>query len=148
MQKFIGFIFLSIFVATPVCAEWTAENCTSRGGRFFTDPNTGKVFCASEAIMNWWSANAWCQRHGGRLADIHDLCPGVGLTSGNACPNLTARNDALWRQSGQDNWTRNTIIQNGQIKVVVVARSNHSGGTPYLAFKSPAGVTGPVICDE
>ena len=117
MYKYIGIIALSILMATSVQAgKWTTENCTNRGGIIITgnkyDPNhpemdqggyctninqcPGREFCHSQKTMNWWSAMAWCEAHGGKLASMTSLCPTAvleetGYTARGSCPQADQR---------------------------------------------------------
>ena len=87
MKKYI-ILLLSLCVALPVYAEWTTENCTNRGGYIATGELNGKSFCVSKVKMNWWSANVWCQKHGGQLASATHVCPGTPLTEQRPCSNM------------------------------------------------------------
>ena len=87
MKKYIMIFVLEIsVVSTAMAATWTKENCTDRGGTVVSI--TGGTFCRSNITMNWWSANVWCQKHGGKLAGIADLCPGTAPAAGQNCPDL------------------------------------------------------------
>ena len=35
-------------------------------------------FCISNADLNWWSAENWCQSNGMHLPTIYEVCPGWG----------------------------------------------------------------------
>ena len=102
MKKIVVFLMCTCFFSTPVMAgmcdggtEIIAHKVTDPGCTAATDniaaTCNGKTFCKSNARMNWWSAHAWCESQGLKLANFSDMCPGVpqpsGATTGN-CPNL------------------------------------------------------------
>ena len=97
MKKYIGLIAFWLILSTQAhTTEWTAENCTNRGGIILSG-NLNGTFCASNTDMNWWSANVWCQRHGGQLADVSNACPGTPLNDKAACANFSANGaHPLW----------------------------------------------------
>lgn len=51
----------------------------------------GHYFCFSNQTMNWYSAHAWCDSQGRRLATIHEACDYDGQVYGSTyttgCPN-------------------------------------------------------------
>lgn len=53
----------------------------------------GHSFCFSNQDMNWYSAHAWCDSQGRRLATIHEACDYNGQVYGSTyttgCPNAT-----------------------------------------------------------
>ena len=87
MKKYIGLIGLGLILSTQsVATTWTDANCTNRGGTIVTT-NSGTKFCRSNAAMNWWRANVWCQRHGGQLASAQSVCQ-MAYQNNARCPNF------------------------------------------------------------
>ena len=76
MKKYIGLMALGLMCAQPALATtvtaWDADNCDAKGGVRRTVGGT--VFCVSTKNTNWWTAYAWCQALGGRMASIQELC--------------------------------------------------------------------------
>ena len=99
---------LAYLLLTPsVHAEWNETNCTNRGGTIVTGVNNNMKFCRSNVAMNWVSANVWCQKHGGQLADAKDACPGSDFSGKARCPNLP---QAGVMGGDNKNWLRNTTL--------------------------------------
>ena len=85
MYKYIWLAALMIVLSKQALAtEWTAENCTNRGGTIVTMSN-GTKLCRTTKPMNWWSANSWCQKHGGKLASIASVCASETPTLQGQC---------------------------------------------------------------
>ena len=89
MYKYIGLIIFAFAMsAAPIHdTTWTKENCTNRGGHIVYGKTSG-TFCQSGATMNWWSANVWCQKHGGKLATVFSACLFEAPFTNALCPNL------------------------------------------------------------
>ena len=91
MYKYLSLIILEIIFAEPVLAtDWNDSNCTNRGG-IIQDIN-GYKFCGGKNTMNWWSANIWCQKHGGQLAHITTACGFAAPFENAACVNKSLPN--------------------------------------------------------
>ena len=78
-----------MFAEPILAAEWNDTNCTNRGGTIVSG-TSGDTFCYSKRAMNWWSANVWCQKHGGVLSDYQTACNLSSPYAGAPCPNLVA----------------------------------------------------------
>ena len=115
-------------MATSAQADFW-DNCTAYGGTIITansygndksgglcnDPSNpeltnncnGKRFCLNSNTTNWWSAFAWCESIGGRLASFESICPGVQTNPNNttgACPNAKGTgNRGAWTKTGWKN---------------------------------------------
>ena len=137
-------LVLAYLLLTPsVHAEWNETNCTNRGGSIITGQNSIQ-FCASKVPMNWWSANVWCQKHGGQLAESADICPGVPLTMAELeCPNITNTNLPS-SNSSRISWLRNTVIMDEQLSGRVMYRGAHKA---YMQWKTPTNQAF-AICSE
>ena len=48
----------------------------------------GHEYCQSTGEMNWWSAYAWCEVQGMRLATIYEMCPDWAGSVNVDCTNL------------------------------------------------------------
>ena len=95
MKKIIVFLMCLCFVI-PTMAEQVELPCN--GGLIIT-ANNGTKFCRSNKTMNWWSAFAWCESQGLKLAEFKTMCPGVSQTSSNTdgdCPNLQGLGGDVW----------------------------------------------------
>ena len=66
MKKSAIILALALISATP------ALSCTN--GYEFHGSHSG-TYCISDIEMNWWSAFAWCQAQGYRLATFEEACP-------------------------------------------------------------------------
>ena len=76
---------------------------TCNGGFTLTGKQNGHVYCVSAAVMNWWSALAWCQSQNSQLADFSVICPNSSMTNTTgACSNMQHG------MSGQGGWTSST----------------------------------------
>ena len=68
------------------------------GGTEITAKN-GAKFCKSDKTMDWWTAFAWCESQGRKLADFSVMCPGIPQQLADkkgACPNLQGLGDNVW----------------------------------------------------
>ena len=111
-------IFLACLVAlmstTPVYS-YTGE---CKGGTIITANDGKTTFCRSNVQMNWWSAQAWCQVNGSRLATIYEMCPSWdGNTGSDKCPELKG-------PDGSDSKYRWSSTVNGNDKAFVLYPSN------------------------
>ena len=51
-------------------------------------------FCKSNVALNWWSAQAWCQANGSRLATMYEMCPSWDGNEGSGkCPELYSKGE-------------------------------------------------------
>ena len=98
MLKYLGFMVLGLWMVSAE-AGWTDENCTNRGGDIITEPTNNVKFCRSKKGMNWASAHSWCQKHGGHMASVANLCPGTPLSAQEACDGY-----------GADAWFKETCV--------------------------------------
>ena len=88
MKQYILLILFGVIAISPAFAtNWNDDNCTNRDGTIVT-ANDGTKFCRSNNIMNWWSANVWCQKHGGVLTDYKKFCGLTALYRRAGCPNM------------------------------------------------------------
>ena len=108
MKKYIGLLILGLSLSSPAFAEWDTSTCTNRGGKIVTGSSNNQKFCRSNAKMNWWSANVWCQKHGGQLADIANACPGASLSWGSSCDNIPYSLDGI--PDGNFGWLKHTQL--------------------------------------
>ena len=91
MKKYIGLIGLGIILSTQsVATTWTAANCTNRAGSII-EAADGKLFCVSNVDVNWYSANVWCEKHGGKLSSYQNACNLAAPYVAAKCPNLQGR---------------------------------------------------------
>ena len=123
MKKYIGLLILGLSLSCPVWAEWTAENCTKRGGRILQNGD----YCASTQTMNWWSAHAWCKSHEGHLASILEACLFATNTEGTTCPN------AVYGYGAYSSWLNDSTSEG---KCWIVDPNGNTGPFP-LKLKSP-----------
>ena len=91
-------LYVFTLAAMPIHATtWTIANCTNRGGKIITT-ESGTDFCVSNSgSINYWSAKAWCQAHGGKLATAQSVCQISSFYADASCPNLKCTN--LWRNA-------------------------------------------------
>ena len=101
MKKYIGLLILSACLSSTAFAEWTAANCTNRGGTIVQNVNN-QSFCRSNLSMNWWSAHAWCKAHDGQLASITSWCPGSAIANSTPC-NATTKTRVWLREVSSSN---------------------------------------------
>ena len=97
------------------------------------DGNTcnGHIFCKSDKGMNWWSAFAWCESQGRKLADTATMCPNrspVADDTAGGCPNLQG--------VGDNQYVWSTLAYGGAYVAVVNLSSGsfHSGNRTYEFF--------------
>ena len=87
-------------------------------------------FCISNVTMNWWSAQAWCQVNGSRLATIYEMCPNWD-GNGGYCLELKgtgSRNAWSATAIGSDN-TVTVELSDGYLRAgSTMGRRNGSGG--------------------
>ena len=136
MKKYIA-LLLSFYVTSPVYAEWTTANCTNRGGDIVTGVKNGITFCTSKVIMNWWSANVWCQKHGGQLANIEHICPGAfpAVESSASCPNVN-QGDLFTTNSARYFWLNNTSVEEGVVRARTIYRGANAVSTQWQVSSS------------
>lgn len=83
--------FLSVLISTCLLALPSFADCT--GGEVIKGKN-GTSYCLSKIGVNWWSAFAWCESQGMKLASMDDICTvnaeekWLGDTGSGACPNI------------------------------------------------------------
>ena len=129
MKKLVVFLMCVLAVTSAMAAEPT---CEENGGTLITshkatDPGCSPAtantvatcnehtFCKSDKDMNWWSAFAWCESHGRKLADLSVMCPGVSQTPANTvgdCPNLQGTGDNQYVWSSLAHKTSRAILVN------------------------------------
>ena len=114
MKKIFMFLCLCMCLATSAIAA--QPTCEDQGGTSITShkatdtgcsPATANAvatcnehtFCKSNKTMNWWSAFAWCESQGRKLAEFSTMCPGLTPypynTTGD-CPNLQGLAESGW----------------------------------------------------
>ena len=87
MGKCMGMIVLSMIVSLPTFAtEWNDANCTNRRGVVIEGAG-GKLCYSTNWQINFWSAKAWCQKHGGKLASYEYAC-GLSNPRSGGCLNF------------------------------------------------------------
>ena len=106
---------MGVFLASHGYAGWTNDNCVKRGGEIITESINGMRFCRSNIGMNWASAHSWCQKHGGHMASMSNVCPGTSQKNG-ICSN----------QLGRDNWFRETRV-NATTGSIAPGHSSYNG---------------------
>ena len=86
MKKYfvVSIICSLLYGSNTFAIDWNSANCTNRGGVISSGIISG-TFCRSTVKMNWWSANVWCQKHGGTLATLAVACPGTPISVGASC---------------------------------------------------------------
>ena len=111
---------------TPVKSNTTATNpdCSA-------DTCNGHEFCKSNNGMNWWSAFAWCESQGRKLASTATMCPHTSpAANDNAgdCPNLQG--------VGDDQYVWSTLVYSDThvATVNLSTGSLHSGKRTYDFF--------------
>ena len=106
----LGLAFLG---ATPVFAEY----CAGGSGDVFTAIN-GKTYCLSRPMVNWWSANAWCDSIGMALVNPSEDCDCTGHEKceiGPDCLNLKEIPTTVWTNSALDVSSVYVIWKGGSI---------------------------------
>ena len=89
MKKII--VFLCLCVCAGVSAMATEQEELPCNGGAIVTAKDGTKFCHSNKEMNWWSAFAWCESQGRKLADFTTMCGNVSQSPGGTvgqCPNL------------------------------------------------------------
>ena len=84
------FVAALLLCSAPVFAE-------CEGGVEFNGRKAGTKYCVSNITMNWWSAFAWCQAQGYRLASFEEACTDatsliVDTASSWNCGNISTSN--------------------------------------------------------
>ena len=114
MKKKILLACLVTVISTPSAYSYTGA---CNGGTIIEN-TAGTTFCRSNVQMNWWSAQAWCQVNGSRLATIYEMCPSWdGNTGSDKCPELKG-------PDGSDSKYRWSSTVNGNDKAFVLYPSN------------------------
>ena len=76
-------------------------------------------FCKSNVPMNWWSAQAWCQANGSRLATMYEMCPSWdGNTGSDKCPELKGKGSGkVWSATATDiYYAFYVLLSNGEVR--------------------------------
>ena len=111
MYKYTGLMLMGLMISTQAFATWDDNNCTNRGGVISTGRISG-TFCRSTKKMNWWSANVWCQKHGGRLASLKSACPGVPQNDQESCTANLLQNISKTAGAFASHWLSDTLVLN------------------------------------
>ena len=92
-------VFLACLVGLLTATSAYSYSGECNGGTIITAKDGKTTFCQSNVQMNWWSAQAWCQINGSRLATIYEMCPSWdGNAGSNKCPELNKglANQIVW----------------------------------------------------
>ena len=143
MKKRIVFLMWLCFVGVSAMAQQAEPTCVtglSVTSHKATDAGCSDAtcnehtFCRSGNGMNWWSAFAWCESQGRKLADFATMCPGVAQTPSGNCPNLKGI-------SGADRWMWSSLAINPSTAFIVrlssdgtIASNARTMSTGYEAF--------------
>ena len=115
MKKKILLACLVTVISTPSAYSYTGA---CNGGTIIEN-TAGTTFCKSNVQMNWWSAQAWCQVNGSRLATIYEMCPSWdGNTGSDKCPELKGKGDGyLWSATATDiYYAFYVLLSNGEVR--------------------------------
>ena len=108
----------------------TSAYCACDGGTTITN-TAGSTFCKSNTYMNWWSAQAWCQANGSRLATMYEMCPSWdGNEGSDECPEL----NGLSSNSSKTAWSATVYGSNYAFVVNLLNGSVY--GDPYYTSSS------------
>ena len=116
MQKSIYLLILEITLSTSTFAAttWDETNCSTDKGIIVSVG--GDSFCRAKNLMNWWSGFTWCQKIGGHMPSIQELCPGKNITKSADCGRsyglsyiwsttpLDGYTDAMWQVANNKIW--------------------------------------------
>ena len=86
--RFITAVCMTLMISTVTLAEdtTTTETCADGAGTVITGAISGRKYCKSNNIMNWWNAHAWCDALGRRLFSMNDCA--FSVTSTTTCNDL------------------------------------------------------------
>ena len=115
MRKILVFICLFSLFSTNLFAEcWGTE----KKGR------NGNTFCVSnQNVANWYSAFAWCDAQGRRLATINEVCDAEGVIFGGNSTGCQGNLRGEVIQAGQSGWTASAIDASSAYKASTLANS-------------------------
>ncbi|MBQ3696159.1 MAG: hypothetical protein II938_04260 [Alphaproteobacteria bacterium] len=100
--------------ACLLCSSLAHATCTG-GTEYMGKVNTTQRLCMSSAssasFMNWWSAFAWCNANGMRLARYEDVCTGGSMSFVNnsaRCGNISSYSaiTGIWLADANENGTQ------------------------------------------
>ena len=129
MYKYIGAILFGLFWTLPLQAAWTEANCNvDNGGELVTFGN--ETFCRSRKAINWWSAAAWCERMGGHLATMSEICPNAASLTHSASCGRTVGD--VWSSTAVPGTSNMWVIRNFGTTMYNDGNRNNSGS--YKAF--------------
>ena len=83
---------------TSGCVEGKADIetlCANAGGSIISA--SSGTFCMSNAYMNWYDAEKWCQENGMTMPTMYEMCPNWDGNIGEGkCPGLSTSGSAYW----------------------------------------------------
>ena len=101
--RFILWAFVMLAFGAVHPAKATTGTPCGHGGGTILELRNHAQYCVSLKGMNWWSAFAWCDAAGGRLASVNEICYDTSLPEDAPCPNLKfeAEEYRLWTSSSE-----------------------------------------------
>lgn len=107
-MKKILIIILCCFIS--ISAQSDNNSCAGGQGTIIKGIN-GKTYCRSKMVLNWWSANAWCDSAQGvsKLVNPNEDCDCTGFDGCDttiSCPNFKLSLHGVWA------WTNSTPTKN------------------------------------